>query len=139
MRLLNLKGKLVSKNVSKYLINWDKESRSKVQFKVKQFLKTYWKNQIVYEEFPVYGSLMKVDFLNATKRIAIEVQGNQHNAFNKFFHDGSRLNYLNSIKRDMRKLEWLEKNEFTVIEINEGEINDLSVEWVEEKFGTSII
>ena len=67
MRLYNIYGKLQSKNVTKFLIDWDSKSRSKLQFKAKQFFKSIWKKQIVYEEFPVFGSKMKVDFLNATK------------------------------------------------------------------------
>ena len=41
---------------------------------------------------------MTVDILNATKKIAIEVQGKQHTEFNKFFHNNSRADYLNGIK-----------------------------------------
>ena len=100
MKLYNIYGKVVSKNVSGYLIDWDSKSRSKIQYKVKQFLKQYWKNHIVYEEFPVFGSKLKVDILNATRKIAVEVHGPQHSSFNKFFHGESRLNYLKSIKRD---------------------------------------
>ena len=94
MRLLNINEKLVNKNVRKYLINWQGKSRSKLQFKFKQFFYPYWKNHIVYEEFPVYGSMLKIDILNATKKIAVEIQGNQHESFNEFFHDHSRLKYL---------------------------------------------
>ena len=125
MRLYNMQGRLQARKVSKYLIKWNKKSRSKIQFKVKQFLKNYWENQIVYEEFPVYGSRMTVDIVNATKRIAIEVQGRQHKEFNKFFHK-TRGNYLESIKRDHLKRQWLEKNNFKLIEIEEEEVNKLS-------------
>ena len=97
MRLLNINGKLVNKNVRNYEIDWYGKCRSKLQFKFKQFFYPYWKNHIVYEEFPVYGSMLKVDLLNATKKIAVEIQGNQHESFNKFFHDNSRLKYLQSI------------------------------------------
>jgi len=125
MRLYNIQGRLQARKVSKYLIKWNKKSRSKIQFKVKQFLKPYWENQIVYEEFPVYGSRMTVDIVNATKKIAIEVQGRQHKEFNKFFHK-TRGNYLESIKRDYIKREWLEKNDFVLIEVEEEEIKKLS-------------
>ena len=64
MRLYNVYGNLQSKNVTKFLIDWDSKSRSKLQFKAKQFFKSIWEKQIVYEEFPVFGSKMKVDFLN---------------------------------------------------------------------------
>ena len=130
MRLYNIKGKLQSKLVTKYLIKWSKKSRSKIQFKVKQFLKSYWENHVVYEEFPVYGSRMKVDILNATKKIAVEVNGRQHSNFNSFFHNNSRATYLASIKRDVEKREWLEKNGYTLIEIEENEVNELSEEFI---------
>ena len=81
MRLLNSNGKFVSRNVSRFRIDWEKKSRSKIHKKVKDFLKDYWENHVVYEEFPVYGTRLKVDFLNATKKVAIEVNGRQHNSF----------------------------------------------------------
>lgn len=134
MRLLNIYGRLERRNVNKYLIKWDNPSRSKIQFKTKQFLKKYWSSSIVYEEFPVYGSRMKVDILNATRKIAIEVNGAQHSKFNKFFHSNSRINYLNSIKRDFKKLEWLESNDYNLIEIDYNEIDSLSVDFFKKKF-----
>ena len=112
MRLLNINGKLVNKNVRKSLINWQGKSRSKLQLEFKNFFYLFWRNHIVYEEFPVYGTMLKVDFLNTTKRIAVEIQGNQHESFNKFFHENSRLKYLQSIKRDVQKVKWLEMNNF---------------------------
>lgn len=134
MRLYNIYGKAVSKNVLRYRINWDAKSRSKIQQKTKLFLKRFWKNHIVYEEFPVYGSRMKVDFINATKKIAIEVHGPQHSEFNKFFHNNSRLNYLKSIKRDVQKEKWLELNNFTLVEIYYDEVDKLSEKFFEEHY-----
>lgn len=134
MKLYNIYGKAVSKNVSGYLINWDKPSRSKIQFKTKQFLKQYWKNHIVYEEFPVYGSLLKVDFINATRKIAVEVHGPQHSSFNKFFHGESRLNYLKSIKRDVAKENWLTLNKFTLVEVYHDQVDELNEKFFKEKY-----
>ena len=139
MRLLNINGKLINKNVRKNLINWQGKSRSKLQFKFKQFFFPYWKNHIVYEEFPVYGSMLKVDLLNATKKIAVEIQGDQHESFNKFFHDNSRLKYLQSIKRDVKKVKWLEMNEFKFLELYEDDLKSLSPQYIEEKCGILII
>lgn len=136
MRLFNINGRPQKKNVSKYLIDWDKKSRSKIQFKVKKFLQPFWSGQIVYEEFPVYGSRMTVDILNATKKLAIEVQGKQHSEFNKFFHGNSRLKYLEGIKRDIKKAEWLENNGFILLEIEENEVDSLSLKFFLDKFGT---
>lgn len=134
MRLYGINGKLIDKNVNKYTLKWDKKSRSIIQFKVKQFLKPFWIGQILYEEFPVYGSLLKVDILNATLKIAIEVNGNQHSAFNPFFHNNDPNRYLKGYKNDVKKSEWLAKNDFKLIEINEDEINLLSKQFFLEKF-----
>lgn len=126
-------GRLIFKNVSKYSIQWDKPSKSKIQFKVKQFLKPYWRGHCCYEEFPVYQTLLKVDILNATLRIAVEVHGPQHSEYH-YFHNGHPGEYLNSIKRDMKKIGWLEKNEFKIVEINHDEVDLLSRQFFKEKF-----
>ena len=139
MRLLNVNGKLVNKNVRRYLIDWEAKSRSKLQYNFKSFFYPYWKNHIVYEEFPVYGSMLKVDLLNATKKIAVEIQGGQHESFNKFFHDNSRLKYLESIKRDVKKEKWIELNQFKFLELYEDDLKNLSPQYIEEKCGVLII
>lgn len=138
MRLYNTRGRLVNKNVEKFRIRWDEKSRSNIQFQVKQFLKPFWLGHVVYEEFPVYGSRLKVDIINFTRRIAIEVHGNQHFKFNKFFHNDRRSNWLNSLKRDDDKLVWLEKNGILVIEILEDEVPKVSEEFMLEKFQLSL-
>ena len=134
MRLYNIKGRLVKKNVSPYIINWDAPSRSKMQKRVKDSLFDFWKGCVVYEEFPVYGTKLKVDILNASRMQAVEVHGDQHIKFNKFFHANSREIYLNSISRDAEKYEWLEANNFKVIEIYQKDMKNLSKEWFEDKF-----
>lgn len=133
MTLYNINGKLVTKNVSKYRIGWDDKSCSKIQTAIKLFLKPYWLGHIVYEEFPVYGTKLRVDILNATLRIAVEVDGEQHSSYNPFFH-GSRSGYLASIKRDMQKRQWLEQNEFRIIIIGEKEVKDVDETWIKEKY-----
>ena len=70
---------------------------------------------------------MKVDILNATKKIAIEVQGSQHTKYNKFFHAGNRSNYLQQLKRDEMKFKFCELNEISLIEIYDSDTIDLSL------------
>jgi very-short-patch-repair endonuclease len=135
MRLYTLNGKTpIYKNVNKYLINWDEGSRSKLQKRVKDFFFKHWKCNIVYEQFPVYGTRMKVDFLNATTKTAVEVNGDQHIKFNKFFHKNSRTQFLKSIKRDLNKAQWLKKNNFSLIELYTEDVNALSEEYLEKYF-----
>ena len=138
MRLYNTGGRLQNKNVNKYLIDWRKKSRSKIQFKTKKFLQPFWKNHVVFEEFPVFGTRQKVDILNATIKVAIEVQGPQHSSFNKFFHSNSRSKYLESIKRDVIKREWLETNKYKLIEIESDEIELLSKRFFLKKFNLKL-
>ena len=138
MRMFDLQGRVRNKNVSKYLINWTEKSRSKLQKRAKDFLKTHWKAHVVYEEFPVYGSRMKVDILNATIKVAVEVNGPQHSSFNKFFHGNSRAKYLMSIKRDWEKAEWLEKNGYKLIELEESDLEKLSKSYIQKVFDVTI-
>ena len=44
------------------------------------------------------------------------------------------MKYLESIKRDLKKAEWLEMNDFNLIEINEDEINQISKKFFLTKF-----
>ena len=111
------------KNAKKYLIDWDKPSRSKFQTYVKEFLRPCWKNDIVFEEFRVVGSRLTLDFYNANKKIAVEVQGAQHKKYVKFFHK-TRLKYRDQLKRDEKKLDFCKANNIKLAEIYpQDEIN----------------
>lgn len=123
------------KKAKKYLIDWDGSSRSKIQFKTKQFLKTYWSNHIVFEEFPVVGSRLSLDFYNANKKVAIEVQGKQHTKYVPFFHGKNKINYLNQLRRDQDKLKFCELNQIQLIEIYEEDTLDKKLF---ENFGVNL-
>ena len=124
MKFLDASGKHRNlKNAKKYLIDWDKPSRSKFQTHVKEFLRPYWKSDIVFEEFRVVGSRLTLDFYNANKKIAVEVQGAQHIRYVKFFHK-SRLKYSDQLKRDEKKLDFCKANNIKLAEIYpQDEIN----------------
>ncbi len=109
------------KKAKKFLIDWDGKSRSKIQYNAKQFLKKYWNNHIVFEEFPVAGTKLSLDFYNANKKIAVEVQGKQHTKYVPFFHGKNKINYINQLKRDRDKLMFCELNNIQLIEIYDGD------------------
>jgi hypothetical protein len=138
VRLYDVNGRLVNKNVAKYAVDWGGKCRSNIQFKVKKFLEPYWRPHIIFEEFPVFGSRLKVDLLNATTKIAVEVNGKQHESFNTFFHRGNPANYLKGIKNDHKKMLWLEKNGFQLLEIAEDEVSLISRRFFLEKFGITL-
>ena len=111
------------KNAKKYLINWDGKSRSKFQNRVKDFLRPYWKNDVVFEEFRIAGTMLSLDFYNANRMIAVEVQGDQHIRYVKHFHK-TRLKYLDQLKRDQKKLDFCEMNDIKMVEVyTKDEIN----------------
>lgn len=105
------------KTPRKYLIKWSAPSRSKLQYSVKQFIKTYWDSDIVFEEFPIVGSKMTFDFYNSNKNIAIEVQGGQHLKYTPFFHGKSKSTFLSQIRRDNEKQTFCELNKIKLVEI----------------------
>jgi len=109
------------KKAKNFLIDWDGSSRSKIQYNTKQFLKKYWSNHIVFEEFPVAGTKLSLDFYNANKKIAVEVQGKQHTKYVPFFHGKNKINYINQLKRDQDKLKFCELNDIQLVEIYDGD------------------
>jgi|TARA_R110001599_G_scaffold103857_3_gene264201 hypothetical protein len=122
MRFKTLVGveRTVTKS-KKYLIDWSGSSRSKFQKSTKTFLKKYWEKHVVFEEFPIVGTRLSIDFYNANKKIAIEVQGRQHTQYVPFFHSKNKINYINQLKRDADKLEFCKINNIKLIEIYESD------------------
>lgn len=139
MKIKKINGKETNINIQKYRIDWDKKCRSKMQFNVKQFFRKYWSNHCCLEEFRIPGSLMTIDIVNLTKKLAIEINGNQHSEFNKFFHKNNITNYRLQMERDVKKEDWCEKNGFTLIEIYQDDIEKLDRKWFKEKYNIEII
>ncbi len=110
------------RNSVKYLVDWDANCKSGIQKDVKNVLFNHWFADVVFEEFPVAGTRLTFDFFNASKNIAIEVDGNQHYKYNKFFHSNSRQNFLAQLKRDEKKEYFCELNKIKLIRILESEI-----------------
>jgi hypothetical protein len=133
MKLKDTKGRLKNRSITQYSIDWTGKSASKIQKAVKDFLNPYWSAKMVYEEFPVFGTRLRVDFLNLTDGVAIEVDGEQHNTFNKHFHRNSAAVFHSSMKRDVVKSHWIRDNGFTLVRIIEKEIPKLDREWFEER------
>lgn len=133
MILSNIKGRPTKITHTKYSIKWDNPSRSIAQFNTKQFFKNYWLTDVVCEEFKIPGSKLRIDLINFTKKIVVETSGRQHEKFVKFFHK-NRVGFLKSIKRDFKKINWIESNGFTFLEIYDSEVKDLSADFLAEKF-----
>ncbi len=137
MRLKTLSGQLRYKNCAKYKIKWDKQERSQFQTDVKAFLRPFISHHIVYSEFPVFSTLLKIDIYDATSKVAYEVSGLQHIKFSEHFHKGSRNNFLGQIRRDINKAKFCEINDIKLVEIFPDDL-PLTKQWFKEKYDVDL-
>jgi len=73
----------------------------------------------VLEEVPIYvrkNEVLYLDFYLPLIRKCIEVHGEQHYKFNKFFHN-TALGFIRHKKRDQEKQEWCDLNNIEHIEL----------------------
>lgn len=115
------------KNSFRYLIKWETNCRSKFQKRVKDLLHPFWFADVVFEEMPVIGTRLTIDLYNANKKIAIEVDGNQHYKFNPHFHANDRSKFLKQLQRDEKKEYFCEINNIRLVRILESDILDESL------------
>ncbi len=129
----------VNVTVNKYLIDWD-HAVSKPQKLVKDFLRPYWGTKVVLEEFkvPGPGCRLRVDLMNLTDHIAVEVSPKGSHSYNPFFHGGSRHKFGSAMKRDLDKQTWLERNGFTYVELTDDDFDKLSPEWFEATYSITL-
>lgn len=125
-------NKFVTVNVAPYVINWDAKAPSAGAQQVKEFIKKHCKTNIWLEEFRIPKTLLRADFVNLTHKFVIEFNGRQHSQYVKHFHR-SRAGYLESIKRDVQKIEEWERNGFAVVEIEKSDL-PLTKEWFSDNY-----
>ncbi len=122
---------------NKYIIEWDKPCRSKFQKEVKDWFHQYWWKYICLEELLLPGSRLRCDLVNLTKRIIIEINGDQHDEYNAHFHRNCRTNFRDQIHRDQIKRNWAENNNFQLIEIYMDDL-PLTLDFFKEKFNVNV-
>lgn len=127
-------GKEVNVVPLKYKIKWNDDGRSKPETLVRKFLRPFWERDIVLAEFRIPSTLYRIDLINLSRKIAIEVSPDSvHLNFNQFMH-GSRAGYLKKLKADYEKMELMELNGFTFIELNDRHLEDLNKEMFKREF-----
>lgn len=125
-------------NCSKYKIDWDRKV-SKPQKYVKDFLYQFWKDDSVYEELIIPGSKKRIDLLNYSKSIIIEVSPDSiHTKYNDFMHKTRSL-FLVKLKTDNSKMEWAERNGYKFISLNDEDIKNISVDYFLNKFNINLL
>ncbi len=136
MKVPALNGRLRNVNLAKWHIDWNHKV-SEPQLAVKRVLYPYWHGHVVSEEFRIPGSRMRVDLINWTVRVVIEISPEGSHSFNPFFHK-SRTGFCAAMKRDLAKAEWAERSGFHYIELTDDDLANLSPEWFLEKHDLSL-
>lgn len=137
MKWKTYSNKVVHLKSEKFKINWEQKSISKFQFRVKQFLKKYWIDDLVGEEVLLPNTRLRVDIVNFTRMIAVECNGLFHVEHTPYFQKSIK-DFKSQVFRDVYKESLLEKNGFYVIEIYEKNM-PLTEKWVTKTFGESIL
>lgn len=133
MRFTKLNSRaVVNVNIARHLIDWERVV-SRPQKQVKDFLRPYWAGCVVLEEFRIPGSRHRVDLMNVSRYIAVEVSPSSSHSFNSFFHK-TRSGFGAAVNRDLDKAAWLELNGFRVVEISTEDLAKLSPAWFKDQF-----
>ena len=127
MRVHGLDGKNTSWDLreSKFPMRSQGACKSKIQFACGQILKQQFPLDLILEEVTVPGEQMYLDFFLPNRRIAVEVQGQQHFDYSPFFHQ-SQKNFKASVARDQRKQRWCDINDIRLICVTS--VNELKTE-----------
>lgn len=104
-----------------------KENPSQLHILARELLKEIFPFNRIFEEVALPGckNVLFGDFHVVNEFMIVEVQGQQHYQFSKFFH-GSKIGYNRSLNRDNRKKEWCRINNFYFVELPYNESTD---EW----------
>jgi len=105
--------------------NNDGRARSKYHLKARNLLRQTFPTCQILEEVPIKvrrAETLYLDFFIPLHDLCIEVHGEQHYRFVKFYHK-TKLGFAQARKRDKKKVEWCELNNIGVVELpfNEDE------------------
>jgi hypothetical protein len=136
LKYLAFDGREYSIQPNDYIIyKDDTRVKSSLHLLARKLVKEFYPVDIILEEvtLPIYNDRVNVlyaDFLVPSRKIIIEVHGEQHYIFNPFFHK-NKIEFAKAKVRDSIKKEWCELNSITLLELP---YNESEQQW-REKFG----
>ena len=122
MKQITSSGRIKDIRTTPYLVDWHADQGSEFSSEVLDFLFPFWKKDVILSEWPVAGTRMRYDYVNLSKKIIIETDGEQHSQYSPYFHNNSRAKYLAQIKRDVLKDKIAELNGFKMVRINPSDL-----------------
>jgi hypothetical protein len=122
MRVQDLSGRTHVLNLKGYQVSLDDtRQRSNLHLKCRSLLYQIFPLDIICEEVPIPGESLFLDFLISVRKIAVEVQGSQHDEYVPFFHKNDKNNFSKAQKRDKRKASWCSLNNIRLVTLNHDE------------------
>jgi len=109
----------------KFVYQDDRRPRSDLHVRCRALLQSVFPSWRVYEEVNIPGEQLFIDFFIPRRKIAIEVQGEQHFKFVPHFH-ANRMEFMHSQARDRRKARWCSENGIALVCLPFNETDD---EW----------
>ena len=106
---------------------------------IEQYIKESFHSYRYEKQYSVrYNNiLLKFDFFIPDLKVFIEVQGSQHSEYNSFFYKDI-YDFHQARKRDNYKHAWCGENGFTLVTLNEKEVNQLTAQQFKERIVESI-
>jgi very-short-patch-repair endonuclease len=120
LRVIGFDKKIYNINFSKSAHKSFRENKSAYHNKARKLISEIFPFEVVYEETTLPGSrtratgLLYADFIIPKLSIIIEVHGEQHYKFSKFFHK-TKKGFQEHKRRDFKKTEWCLLNDITMI------------------------
>jgi hypothetical protein len=117
MNVYNIDGKKIKWKLNGYALGHIPEKLcSQYHIKCKSLLQELFAVYSILEEIPVPDLGLTLDFFIPMKKLAIEVDGQQHDKFVPFFH-GNKQKFAKGKTNDRLKEYWCELNNITIIRL----------------------
>ena len=120
MQVKDLDGNLYNWQLLGGISHSTLQNKSSLHLEARELLHQCYPTLQILEEIPVQvrkSETLYLDFYIPLTKKCVEVHGEQHFEFNRFFHK-SMLGFVRHKKRDKDKKEWCELNGITMIELS---------------------
>lgn len=133
MKYIGFDGRVYPINFKEFMVyeTSDRQSSS-LHSRARAILRRMYPADILLQEVTLPGSRrgantksLYVDLMIPSKRLVVEVHGEQHYNFNPFFFKDKK-EFALAKKRDLDKIAWCELNGLTIVELPYNETDD---EW----------
>lgn len=129
MKYLGLDNRYYPIQASDYTVYEDDSKRkSELHLRARKILKGFFPCDKILEEVSIRGAnrnggILYADFLLPAQSVLVEVHGEQHYSYSKFFH-GDKMAFMKAKMRDNDKIEWCNNNNISYIELPFGETDE---------------